>query len=78
MLYYYTVGTVFSPNGEHQFQPPLDQDIGDDCMSIKPCDPNDTFRTITGECNNKRFPMWGVTGVNLVHVVPAFYEDSKL
>lgn len=47
-------------------------------MSIKPCDPNDTFRTITGECNNQRFPMWGVTGVNLVHVVPAFYEDSKL
>lgn len=65
-------------NGQEQFQPIEDQDVGDDCMNIRPCTEDDNIkRTIAGECNNPRFPMWGVTGVNLVHITPPDYADKE-
>ncbi|XP_046683411.1 chorion peroxidase-like [Homalodisca vitripennis] len=64
-------------NGKHQFIRQRQQDIGDDCIKEAVCDKGAKFRTIDGSCNNLEFPQWGMAGVPLVRILPAFYSDGK-
>ncbi|XP_075450672.1 myeloperoxidase [Ascaphus truei] len=38
--------------------------------------PNSPYRTITGECNNRRFPSFGVSNSPYSRLLPAEYEDG--
>ncbi|NXX98938.1 PERM Myeloperoxidase, partial [Centropus bengalensis] len=40
------------------------------------CDPSGQYRTITGECNNRRHPALGASNRALVRWLPADYEDG--
>ncbi|NXX16818.1 PERM Myeloperoxidase, partial [Podargus strigoides] len=40
------------------------------------CGPSDRYRTITGECNNRRNPSLGASNRALVRWLPAEYEDG--
>ncbi|XP_053313239.1 myeloperoxidase-like [Spea bombifrons] len=42
----------------------------------KPC-PNSRYRTFTGECNNRRFPDFGVSQKPYSRLLPAQYEDGR-
>ncbi|XP_002935236.4 myeloperoxidase [Xenopus tropicalis] len=42
----------------------------------RPC-PNSRYRTFTGECNNRRFPNFGVSNRPYTRLLPAQYEDSR-
>ncbi|KAG8328081.1 hypothetical protein J6590_000734 [Homalodisca vitripennis] len=64
-------------NGKHQFIRQRQQDIGDDCIKEAVCDKGAKFRTIDGSCNNLEFPQWGMAGVPLVRILPAFYSDDN-
>ncbi|XP_054280832.1 chorion peroxidase-like [Macrosteles quadrilineatus] len=64
-------------NGKQQFLSQIQQDVGDACIRVTPCNKNAKFRTIDGSCNNLAFPQWGLSGATLVRIFPAFYSDGK-
>jgi len=47
------------------------------CAPEVTCDRNAIYRTINGECNNLRNPLWGSSDTPYIRLLEAAYNDGE-
>ncbi|XP_074027554.1 uncharacterized protein isoform X2 [Leptinotarsa decemlineata] len=51
-------------------------DVDLHCDDTSPCDPSYPFRTMTGHCNNLRYPSYGKSLTTFSRLLPSVYDDG--